>query len=667
MKKLLLFLLIISISLMSVSAKSFSHSEDTSVPYKTYTTGPSQSLILTQTAYQPAGYLPLSSPLSLPEDMVFYNDQLYVLNTGSKSIIVYNDLGEETSIISIDFLVTPTGIDVYDDVIYIADKGLREVLTFTLEGDLINRFGRPTEPIFGQSSLYIPTKIEVGPRGNMYVIGEGSTSGIIQLSNRGEFLGFFATNLTGQSWFQTLADLLGVQYALNTPSSATNLKMDLEGSLYTISPTDSKPLKRFNIASEDTLQVDLSVENLNAVAISDIGNIVTLSSSGVITEYDAYGRLIFSFGGIDTSGQKRLGLLLLPVDIELASDGTIFVLDKGLEEVLIYTPTAFTHAIHTGLESFNNGIYDIDVWQHVLSQNEMFALANQAIGQANYRESRYDEALHYFALAEYSEGYSNAFWQIRYSFLQTYLGWIMLGFLLLFISNKLLHRLDQSFGIYNPVRTFQKRLIAIPLLAQLSMLWKMLAHPIDVFYDIKHRHRATYLSATTIYVIFILMTIIATILPSFLFRTVAIENFSLLRHVGLYGGLLVLLVFSNYLIATLHDGEGWFKDVYIGFAYSLAPYIFLTIPIVISSYGFTLFESFIYQFMWVVAQGWTILYFLIMLKEIHGYSIKQIVFNLFLTSITMILIILLLFVSYLLLSQVFDYFVSLIREVSLRV
>ena len=243
----------------------------------------------------------------------------------------------------------------------------------------------------------------------------------------------------------------------------------------------------------------------------------------------------------------------------------------------------------------------------------------------------------------------------------------MMSVLGLYITSKVLKRVDATYGIYQPVRKVRQSILSVSILKQLSMLFIMMKRPLDVFYDIKHRHRSSYTAATIIYIIFIMMTIIATIMPSFLFRAIPIESFSLLRHIGIYGAFVLILVFSNYLIATLNNGEGWFKDVYIGFAYSLAPLIILTVPIVISSYGFTLFESFIYNFLWFIAYGWTVIYFLIMLKEIHGYSIRQILFNIFLTIVTMLLLVLILFISYLLLSQVFDYVLSIIREVSARV
>lgn len=640
---------------------------DTSVPYKTYTMGPNNQFILTQTAYQPAGYFPVTQTLMNASDMVIFNDYIYILNSGSKEILIYHL--DQTFIKTIAFsrFVTPTGIDVDQNFIYVADKGEKAIFIFNHQGDLVNTFYKPIEPIFGLSSPFVPTKIEVGPRGIMYVIGEGSTSGVIQMSSRGEFLGYFATNKARNSWLDTLSDILGVQYALNVPSSATHLKMDLEGSLYTISPTDQKPLKRFNIASVDTLTVDFFTDDLKALTVSNTGNILTLSSNGLITEYDPFGRLIFTFGGLDPSSNRVSGLLVLPVAIEVTSSNVIYVLDAGLSAVVMYVPTSFTQTIHEGLIAFNDGIFDTNLWQNVLSFNEMFALANQAIGQAHYRQAEYDEALRYFELAQYKEGYSNTFWQIRYTFLQRDLGLVLMTLALVFISLKVLKKVDVHFGVYKPLRQIKTHLLSVKTFKELTLLFHMIKHPLDTLYDIKHRHKSSYKSASIIYLICIIMTIIASILPSFLFRDATIEDFSLIRHVGLYSTVLVLIVFSNYLIATLNDGEGFFKDIYIGFAHSLAPYIFMTIPLVVLSYGLTLFELFIYQFLWTFTYGMTTLYVFIMIKEMHGYNIRALIKNIVLTVFTLLLTILLIFITYLLLNQVFDYVSSLWREVAARV
>lgn len=666
MKKGLIFWLIVSLFSFSIETKA-NDIIDPSVPYFTYTMGPNNQMIATQTAYQPGGYLTLPIALSRPEDMVLFNEHLFIVDSIEKKVFIFNEALAFLDDFSYDGFVLPKGLDVDANYIYVADQGAEAVFIFDHQGQFVRDIKKPTEPIFGSNNPFTPLKISVGPRGNMYVVGEGSTSGVIQLSSQGDFLGYFGTNFTGNSWLETLSDFLGVQYALNTPSSATNIKMDDEGYVYTVSPTDQKALKRFNIASVDTLTLDYVNSGLLAVTVNNLNNIVTLSNEGIITEYDSLGRLIFTFGGIDESGNQRFGLMVNPVDIEILNDNRLLILDQGLNQILIYVPTQFAQLIHQGLQSFNDGIYDLEIWNDVLSLNEMFSVAHQAIGQAHYRQFDYDLALYHFELANDPIGYSNAYWQIRFTFLQTYLGTIILLLLTLWVSTIVYGKLNHRYHFSNVKGYFTEKINHSKPLHDGMMLFRVLRHPLDVFYQIKHQGASSYKMATGIYVIFVITTVIATILPSYLFSVTSIQSFFLLEHVLIYSGVLILVVFSNYLIATLNDGEGWFKNVYIGFAYSLAPYILLSIPVVISSYGFTLFESFIYQFLWFIAYGWSVILAIIMIKEIHGYGLKDLFKNILLTFITVGLLILIIFISFLLFNQVIDYVIGLVREVIIRV
>jgi hypothetical protein len=643
-------------------------STDPSVPYDTFTIGPQGRRIKTQTAYDPAGFINTEVNLLQPEDMMIKGQHIYVADTGNKRIVKFDFNGQLLLEITHDLLERPTGVFVSEnDKIYVADAESRRVLIFDQNGDLLNSYARPVEPIFGRNSPYVPRKIVVGQRGNMYIVGEGSTSGIIQLNHTGEFIGFFGTNLTGISFLQRLANLLNVEFAPNTPTSAVNITIDDQGAIYTVSPTDSKPLKRFNIASIDTLENEYSADGLVAVAINQMGNIVTLSNQGLITEYDSFGHMIFEFGGLDDGGNQRLGLHVSPVAIQIDQNNHIYVLDRTLGKIQAFHTSSFTKTVHQGLTSFKDGIYDISQWEAVLSLNEMFALANSAIGQANFRLGNYDEALHYYLLAYDKEGYSNAFWQVRYTFLQNQLGIVFMGLILFFASSKSLKLVDRKYQIYEPIRKTKHKLGNIKLFKELSLLHTMLFHPLDTLYDLKFRRRSSYLSATIIYLLVTFLSVVMVIGPAFIFRTTNIESFSLIQHLGIVMGLMYLFVFSNYLISTINEGEGWFKDVYIGFAYALAPFIFLSLPIVLLSYGLTLYEVFIYEFVNFIMYGWTVLYLIITIKEVHGYSIKGLIKNILLTIFTVLLMILIIFVIYMLLYQVYDYVFGFIREVIQRV
>lgn len=663
MKKfLILFIGILSLTLLDVRVKAVNMNQ-TSAPYDTYTTGPNGRRIKTQTAYEPAGVVNQGLNLLNPEDLYIKDDLIYIADTGNKRIVKLDLDGKFEVVIS--NLNQPTGIHVDElNQIYVADKGNKEVYKYDQNGLLLDTFGRPKEPIFGQNSPYVPTKIVTGPRGIMYIAGEGSTGGLIQLNYAGDFLGFYGTNETSKTWYQQLAEWFNLDLAKTIPTSPLNLAIDLKGSVFTTSVQGSNQIKKFNIASSIVLSLSDETQPVS-IAINDFNNIYTISDQGIITEYDSYGNMIFKFGGLD-QGNRVLGLFVNPVDIALDSNNNIYVLDKATSQIQMLQRAEFTVMVHQGLEDFNNGIYSIEQWEEVLRMNSMFALANSAIARARFRNLEYQEALDYYEIAADRVGYSDSFWQIRYQWMQNYLGNVLILLISFFILLKVLKWMDKKYHIYDPLRKWQKQLLEIKVIRELSLIFRMFRHPVDTFYEIKRNHKSSYLASTILFVIFIGLNVITAYQTAFIFNYTNLESYSLIREVAVLGSIIILFVFSNYLVSTLSSGEGFFKDIYQTTAYSLAPYIILTIPVVLMSHVLTFNEVFIFQAMNQIKFYWSLGLIILMMKEVHNYNIKALIKNIFLTLFVMVMIVVIVFLIYLLANQLYEYVFGIIREVIVR-
>ena len=87
------------------------------------------------------------------------------------------------------------------------------------------------------------------------------------------------------------------------------------------------------------------------------------------------------------------------------------------------------------------------------------------------------------------------------------------------------------------------KLIKVQLVKDLKFTKQVFKHPIDTFYDIKQMHKGSYLSATIIYILFILVNIVSFYLTSFIFRTSSVESYSILRT--------VFYTFRDYLTVCL--------------------------------------------------------------------------------------------------------------------
>lgn len=661
MKKVLTLLLTIAITLIFVTNDTYAITQD-SAPYQTYTQGPN-GLVLTQTAYEPTGALILNTELREPEDILIKNNYIYIADSGNKRVLKVSYSGEV--VLEINNLGNPTGIDVDDEgSIYIADRQLKTVIKFNSLGEEIQRYNRPTEPLFGATTPYEPIKVVTGPRGILYIVGAGSTNGLIQLNAQGEFIGFYGTNPTTKTFWEVIAGFFGVTYARNIPISADNLAIDSKGSVFTISKTEDQKIKRFNIASN----ISLTIENKNTltdITVNDFGNVYTVTQEGVINEYDSEGNLIFEFGALD-DGSNVLGKFVNQVAIDLDEDNNLFILDKGRNQIQILIKTDFTDQIHQGLINYQNGIYDIDEWRETLKMNSFFSIANSSIANALYRDGQYDEALSYFKIAQDRPGYSEAFWQVRYNWLQSYLGIVFLVGILFYVTSKGLKFADKKHGIYQPIRNFKGKIKDFKLIKESKYLFKILRHPIDTVYNLKRENKSSVLTATLIYLIFGILMLTKAYTTGFVFNYNDLTSLTPLRNVFVIMIIILLFVVGNYLISSLQSGEGWFRDVYIAVAFALSPVLLSIVPTILLSHVLTLNEIFIFNIIEIIAWSWTIILVIVVIKEVHNYTFKELIVNLLLTIFTILMIILIVFLIYLLTYQLIDYIGGLIKEVILR-
>ncbi|MFW6319665.1 MAG: hypothetical protein ACOC1L_05720, partial [Bacillota bacterium] len=232
MKKIIIVIAIIITAIVSISTTPLSSSQ-AGVPYVTYTMGTRGSLVPTQTAYVPVGILNPEYILDSPMDIDVKDEYVIIANTGMANIVILETNGTYVRSFGADVLEEPLGVFVDDNNdIYVADKAARAVFKFTLEGELLETYDRPTEPLFGEESVYRPEKVVVDKGGTMYIAGEGTVNGVIQLNYRGQFRGYFGVNQTRFDWRMRFTDLfMGVtdQLAKNLPPAPSNIAIDDRG------------------------------------------------------------------------------------------------------------------------------------------------------------------------------------------------------------------------------------------------------------------------------------------------------------------------------------------------------------------------------------------------------------------------------------------------------
>ena len=646
-------------------------------PYKTYTVDGYGYVLETQSAYNPLAAITKVGETAFvsPMDMAIGKDgNLYIADAGAHVILICSRDGEQVGSIGEGILQTPTGVYVTEDgTVYVADKDAKKVFVFDAQGNVTAEYGKHDSPIYGNSMDFKPTKVVANKTGTMYIICEGNMNGIVQLSpvEGGSFLGYFGTNYTSLSPFQMiqrviLTDAQRAQMLSNIPSTPTNLHIDDTGLIYTVTQGDKETsLKKLNIAGKNLLDSDPYYADLPAaVTTGNYNNILVADSDGYIYEYNEDGELLFMFGGRD-DGRQRVGLCNKVEAIAVDEDDRIYLLDSDKKQIHIFEPTEFTNLLHESLYLFSKGQYtqSKEPLSKVLQMNSMFDYANQAMGHAYLQEENYEQALKYFRLAKSFEGYSDAFWEVRNIWIRNYLVAAVLAIaavIVLIRGGKSLYRKKYA---NRPTTQTGEHI----LLGQLRYSLYFMRHPMDGCYGVKKEGKNSWWCANILLGTFILISILEKYCSGFLVKTVREGRYDLITDIGKVLVIFIGLTACNYLVVTIHEGEGFFKDLYCAYAYCLTPYIVIKPFVILLSNVLTYNEVFLISFANIIVWTWVVILILLTLKEINNFTVGETAKALAITAFTVLILTLLVCIIYVLFSQVIDFVITVVREVVYRI
>ncbi|MCU0484960.1 MAG: hypothetical protein MUC85_02500 [Anaerolineales bacterium] len=667
MKKIL-WIILLAVIILSAALPARADS-----PYTTWALGPGGQLFMTQDAYRPFNEVDL--PISSAEDMFVTPDgTLYIADTGTKRIVKLQDF-EVVATYGEEVLQGPTGLYVDEDgSMFIADAKKGTIVILDSEGNLLKEFGRPEEPLFGKNREFLPRKIAVDARKNLYIISEGSVDGVVQMNTNGNFIGYFGANTATMSMKMILQRMFLTreqleQFIKNEAASPSNLAIDQQSLVYTITAGTSreKSIRKFTVSGKNIFPDAFGSTTFRDIHISEKGLVVAVDGNGQLYEYDLNGTLLFVFGAQDT-GEQRLGTLMNPTAIERFQE-YIYVLDKDKNVIVVYQTTAFAREVHDGVRLYMEGYYREakPYFEDVLDFNGSFIMAYQAIADAYFKETDYSNALASYKYAEDRSGYSQAFWELRNVVLQNYLTQAILWLVGLSIANSVVKRLEKRYRWFDPIRAWLNDLKKVKLVDDFLFMFRFIKMPADSFYYIKKKQRGSMRFALLIYLWVIVVRVLSLYVTGFIFNPYASLSDIRVENEVLYTVLLIgLWNAANYLISTISDGEGRIRDVVIGSAYSLFPYALFVLPIALISNVLSMNEIFIYSFSLNIVWAWMVMMLFTMVKEIHNYSFGETVRNVLLTLFTMALFVLTGYIFSVLFNQLFDFISAVLQEVRLR-
>ncbi|MGM0884670.1 MAG: YIP1 family protein [Bacillota bacterium] len=204
------------------------------------------------------------------------------------------------------------------------------------------------------------------------------------------------------------------------------------------------------------------------------------------------------------------------------------------------------------------------------------------------------------------------------------------------------------------------------MIATFRMMRQVLVHPIDFFHDIQEQGRIKWGQALFVVAFAYLARMIAILITGYAFEKREPHEISFLHEfIWLVVPWLTWTV-SNWGVSAILEGEGKFKEVFVGSAFALVPYAVFIVPITLLTNVLALDESSIYSFLINFTVYWVGWLLLLKVKIIHDFELVKMAW---ITVLSIIGILIMWFIGILmfgLMNQLINFVVDMIKELNFR-
>ena len=361
-------------------------------------------------------------------------------------------------------LKKPEGIFISaSDVVYIADTENSRVLVSDWKGNVSLEVLKPENLVGTTLESFLPTRVVADSAGRINVVARNINSGLMQFSSEGFFTGYTgAPSVSVDAFTKFLrkfyTDAQRAQMTTYVPTEYNNIKIDennfIWGTISALSASDLAavvtsgdtsgkitPIKKLNMKGSDVLarngdfppvgdlQWSSSPSRIVDVGLgpNDIYSMLD-SSLGRIFTYNNTGSRLYPFGGHGTAK----GETQTPIAIDYIGNN-IYVLDSGLSCMMIFEPTLYGQLLIDAEGYYQAGDYDQAnaCWKQVTELNSNFSYPYVGLGNAEFNNGNYREAMDYYEFADDRASYSDAKEKIRKDNMSVRFPYIVGGILIL--------------------------------------------------------------------------------------------------------------------------------------------------------------------------------------------------------------------------------------------
>ena len=191
-------------------------------------------------------------------------------------------------------------------------------------------------------------------------------------------------------------------------------------------------------------------------------------------------------------------------------------------------------------------------------------------------------------------------------------------------------------------------------------------HPFSAFDEINTKKLASYPKAIAIIVLFYIAKVLENTSSGFLFTTVTPRNYNTLFTIAQTIGLVLLWSVVNWLVCTLFEGKGRFREVFVASSYSIIPLVIYTFIRVISSHFLPLAGLDFMDAIYVLVLIYTFYLLCVAMMNVHEFTFTKFLITSAITIFGMLLVVFIGFMIVILLQQFWNFIYAIYMELSFR-
>ena len=638
---------------------------------------------------------------------IFYSDKngiLLLCGEESRLIKISKDYKKATEIKVVDKKGAAIDYEgaqgVYSDDlgnIYISDTVNGRVLILNNKGVLTKTINKPASELVPSDLQFQPTSIAKDAHGYTYILSLGCYYGALMYTPEYEFMGFYGPNTVKSSALDTLSYLWDRLTSSNTkkdyssrtlPYSFTDFTFDTQGFMLTCTAatssntfaelSDTGQIKKIshngaNILNKRNLKGQLessstlnfvetaavygaSAQSIDSIVSSSDEYIFSLETGhGKINIYDSECNLMAAFGGGIHEG-KQLGLFQKPVAITLNYNDDILVCDNGNYSVTVFKPTKYGTLIRKAQTLYLSGDYDAadEMWAQVLSENRNCPLAYRGLAMTSYNKGDYQAALDYAEIACDYAVYDLAWSKMVSNFIAKYFS--VFFFLVIAIV----------VGIILFARNLKKKNKQLITNKKLKLFFSVPFHPFNSFEELKYKKLGSTPIAIVLVILFYISSVLNVTSTGFLYTTTLLRNYNSLYTVAATIGLILLWSVCNFLVCSMFEGKGTFKDVFTSTTYCLLPWVVYLFLKILLTNVLPLSTAGLISGIGTVVLIYTFFLLAIALIKVHDFDFFKVLLTTLVTLFFMILVVFVVIMCGILAEQFISFIKELFEEIVYR-